>query len=77
MGPRLGRVEYRTVRTVLQFNLFASMGPRLGRVEYVRFTEATCDPIQRFNGATLRTRGILVSLALRSASSALLQWGHA
>ncbi len=39
----------------------ASMGPRLGRVEYSVCGTWRCWGMHGFNGATLRTRGILVN----------------
>ncbi len=36
------------------------MGPRLGRVEYLGGDGLEAATMSRFNGATLRTRGILV-----------------
>ncbi len=35
MGPRLGRVEYAGLWSMMVAACNASMGPRLGRVEYV------------------------------------------
>ncbi len=58
MGPRLGRVEYPPEPNWEHESTPASMGPRLGRVEYCGTRiNASCDQF-RFNGATLRTRGI-------------------
>ena len=59
MGPRLGRVEYVPMSDKQMAKVCpASMGPRLGRVEYkTSFVLFTICGI-RFNGATLRTRGI-------------------
>ncbi len=37
------------------------MGPRLGRVEYKNVDEDANRDVQSFNGATLRTRGILLT----------------
>ena len=59
MGPRLGRVEYERVKWRPVWYNRASMGPRLGRVEYgTAYSGSPGDQIG-FNGATLRTRGIL------------------
>ena len=58
MGPRLGRVEYIRLRGRKFLTPSASMGPRLGRVEYQRVEIVIPIDPQRFNGATLRTRGI-------------------
>ncbi len=61
MGPRLGRVEYASFFSPCASLTVASMGPRLGRVEYEVTLICVQDGIERFNGATLRTRGIPVS----------------
>ncbi len=61
MGPRLGRVEYNRTRTdTSDDDANASMGPRLGRVEYRGQTAKRVESHTSFNGATLRTRGILL-----------------
>ena len=58
MGPRLGRVEYKTLPIGTTKAEPASMGPRLGRVEYNPPDFLTVSFPSCFNGATLRTRGI-------------------
>ncbi len=59
MGPRLGRVEYVKQRQLPLYRGRASMGPRLGRVEYGVVSRGSDLKLDGFNGATLRTRGIL------------------
>ena len=59
MGPRLGRVEYIATDSGRFPGIqCASMGPRLGRVEYPITSASGLLITNRFNGATLRTRGI-------------------
>ncbi len=77
MGTRLGRVEYQVPPNDIANGRRASMGPRLGRVEYVKIMQASINIPVRFNGATLRTRGIRVSGRCREWSWEGLQWGHA
>ena len=59
MGPRLGRVEYIATDSGRFPGIqCASMGPRLGRVEYPITSASGLLITNRFNGATLWTRGI-------------------
>ncbi len=53
------------------------MGPRLGRVEYVIDRTQFGFFTARFNGATLRTRGIPDIVSFAILERILLQWGHA
>ncbi len=54
------------------------MGPRLGRVEYALHDQTVALEAARFNGATLRTRGIPRGIPrVCPGRSARLQWGHA
>ncbi len=53
------------------------MGPRLGRVEYREKRWMRMGARPSFNGATLRTRGILAEFFGLSVQTVKLQWGHA